>query len=240
MQHVAQVTQLLNPIELMRWNLDKRYLKELQIGQPPTLWLDQRPLESRADLDEVTQYVLKCCHEEGWTRAFLKPNIAASAVGTLRFSVDLSEDQRLLADHLERWLPQRTMILQPYVSDVEEVGERSLIYFNGVWSHGVRKVPVPGDYRVQDDYGASDMPWDPPETWRTQCEELIKALPLTPLYARCDFLSGPEGEPWLVELELIEPSLFFRHDPLSPERFAEAILARCPHPASVKFKSDPK
>ena len=125
-------------------------------------------------------------------------------------------------------------MLQPYIHDVESIGERSLIYFNGVWSHGVRKVPVPGDYRVQDDYGAADMPWEPPEEWRAQCEVLLDSLPVTPLYARCDFLSGPEGEPWLVELELIEPSLFFRHDPESPQRFAEAILDRCPHPDNVK------
>ena len=92
------------------------------------------------------------------------------------------------------------------------------------------KVPVPGDYRVQDDYGASDEPWDPPELWKIQCEGLLKSLSVTPLYARCDFLTGPQGEPWLVELELIEPSLFFRHDPASPERFTEAILARCALP----------
>ena len=238
MQHVSQVTELLNPLELMSWNLDKRYLKEIEIGQPPTRWIDQRTFKMRSEVEEVAQSILDSCREEGWAQAFLKPNIGASAVGSMRFSVHLPEDYSRLVEHLECWLPLRTMILQPYINKVESIGEHSLIYFNGVWSHGVRKVPAPGDYRVQDDYGASDMPWDPPDEWKDQCEALIKRLPMVPLYARCDFLSGPRGEPWLVELELIEPSLFFRHDASSPQRFADAILARCPDPARPKSIRD--
>ena len=230
MREVDQETLLLNPIALMEWNLDKRYLRDLPIGQPPTIWLTQRALDGEAEVDTATQEVLARCAERGWERAFLKPHIAASAFGTLRFSPRARGDDLKLSAHLAEWLPRRTMLLQPYLREVEEVGERSLIYFNGVYSHSVRKVPVDGDYRVQDDYGASDMPWEPPVEWRRQCEALLSTLDEVPLYARCDFLSGPEGEPWLIELELIEPSLFFRHDPQSPGRFAEAILARCPRP----------
>ena len=88
-------------------------------------------------------------------------------------------------------------------------------------------MPVEGDYRVQDDYGASDMPWEAPEEWKSQCMHMLRKLPEMPLYARCDFLHGPHHQAWLIELELIEPSLFFRHDPQSPQRFAKVLVDRC-------------
>ena len=232
MREVDQRTHLLNPISLMSWNLDKRYLLELKVPQPPCHWVEMRTLD-QSQLDSLTEEILALCREHQWRRAFLKPTIGASAIGTLRFNVPYEQDsasgkelKAILKTHLQEWVPKRSMILQPYVSEVEEQGECSLIYFGGEFSHAVRKVPVTGDYRVQDDYGASDMPWSPPEAWRQGCDELLSQLNPMPLYARCDFLHGPNHEPWLIELELIEPSLFFRHDHESPKRFADAILAR--------------
>ncbi len=222
MERVDQVSTLSNPLELMKWNLDKRYLRDLAISQPPTHWLSQRALDE-GTLDETVSEVIGYCTSQGWERAFLKPSVGASAIGTLRFSLSDSMFKMQLRDHLATWLPKRTMILQPYVEGVEVVGECSLIYFGGEFSHGVRKVPVSGDYRVQDDYGATDMPWTPPPEWRVACQELIARLPQAPLYARCDLLHGPNDSPWLIELELIEPSLFFRHNLDSPQRFARAI-----------------
>lgn len=226
MSHVDEVSLLLNPLQLMSWNLDKKYLGDLEITQPPIEWLEQGSL-SEQELSVKVEEMIKQCGVNEWPKAFLKPTIGASAVGTLRFDLTDPTLRKKLTEHLRVWLPKRTMILQPYIQGVETIGECSLIYFSGRFSHGVRKVPVAGDYRVQDDYGASDMPWSPPTSWLDDCQALIENLPILPLYARCDFLHGPNGQPWLIELELIEPSLFFRHDPSSPDRLAEAIVERC-------------
>ena len=226
MRHVDKVSHLSNPLALVEWNLDKRYLKELAIEQPPTHWIEQQTL-TQEELQEHLDKVINVCEDQGWQKAFLKPSIAASAVGTLRFNLNEEEVNSRIQKHLQEWLPKRNMILQPYVEEVEEQGECSLIYFNGQFSHAVRKVPVKGDYRVQDDYGASDMPWEAPITWQKRCEQMLKSLKYMPLYARCDFLTNAKGEPWLIELELIEPSLFFRHDKESPQRFAQCIVDLC-------------
>ncbi len=226
MKHVDQVSQLLNPIELMQWNLDKRYLKDLAIEQPPTHWIEQQTLTEQ-ELNDRVDEVIATCQSKGWLKAFIKPTIAASAVGTLRFDLSQMQAKMQIRSHLQEWLPKRNLILQPYVEEVESMGECSLIYFNGQFSHAVRKVPVDGDYRVQDDYGASDMPWEAPVAWQRNCEQMLNKLKVMPLYARCDFLTNTQGQPWLIELELIEPSLFFRHDPQSATRFAEAIIEHC-------------
>jgi hypothetical protein len=123
------------------------------------------------------------------------------------------------------------MILQPYLPAVETFGEVSAISFGGVLSHAVRKIPVSGDYRVQDDFGASDEPW--------ACTDELKALsdcalaaaarllqrsePL--LYARVDALRDLSGRLVLTELEIVEPSLFFRHASEAPARFADVVVA---------------
>ena len=124
------------------------------------------------------------------------------------------------------------MMLQPYLPSVEVSGELSLIYFDGKFSHAVRKVPVAGDYRVQDDHGASDHPETPNADQLAlgqRCLDFLTAkkfdtAPL--LYARVDLMTGPAGEDWIGELELIEPSLFFRHDAQAAGRLASALLAR--------------
>lgn len=228
-KRVGTCTQLLNSSETLEWNIDKRYLKELPIPQPPTHWIDQQYL-SRVEALDLAGSLIRLCRENGWQRGFLKPHIGASARGTFRFSTRDAHEQAALAQHLMEWLPQRHLILQPYLDNVEERGEVSLIFFEGELSHAVQKIPVRGDYRVQDDYGASDHPWEPPLSWVKQCEALLSSLPIMPLYARCDALQDEEGDFRLVELELIEPSLFFRHDLESPARFAAAILRRCPSP----------
>jgi hypothetical protein len=171
------------------------------------------------------------CEERGWSRAFLKPVVAANAMGTLRFNSQSPHDLAEAQAHLAQWLPKVGMIMQPYYEGVEAEGELSMIFFEGELSHGVQKVPVGGDYRVQDDHGASDHPWTPPEAWVEQAQSLISSLSALvgcepPLYARFDCLRGEGDLPHLIELEMIEPSLFFRHDERAASRLAEAIVRR--------------
>jgi hypothetical protein len=217
---VDQHSTLLNPLSILIWNLNKGYLRALDVATPETVWLD-RVAESDALPD-----VRGVCAKRGWTMGFLKPVVGACAWGTLRFDLSDADVGRALDAHLDEWLRRGEMILQPYHQSVETEGEFSLLFFDHEFSHGVQKIPVPGDYRVQDDFGASDRPWIPPADWLEVGYRLMESLPERTLYARCDFLRGAQGEPLLIELELIEPSLFFRHDPQSPERMADAICRR--------------
>ena len=220
-ESVAQRIPFFNPPEIIRWNTEKTYLKELQDrGVPiaPTLFLEAG---SKVDLSELMG-------AQGWKRGFLKPTVGATARETLRFGLhELDGAQR----HLNRMLVEEGMMLQPYLSAVEEVGELSALYMGGRFSHAVRKVPQPGDYRVQDDFGAKDFPVELNAHQRELSDRAVQAASeFSPsgelLYARVDWLTDDSGQLVLTELELVEPSLFFRHSTAAADQLAEALLQR--------------
>jgi len=218
---VSGVSLLHNPASVLRWNADKRYLRDLsEAGVPivPTVWLEAG---STADVEALVR-------EQGWTRAFLKPQVGATARETLRFWADshgFANAQR----HVDRLLPREGLMLQPYLGSVETLGELSLLFADGELSHAVRKIPVPGDYRVQDDFGASDFREEPGQ--HAVSLALAAMAVGTPgpdplLYGRVDFMTAEDGGLVVGELELIEPSLFLRHDPAAGQRFAAALTRR--------------
>ena len=214
--------RLHNPAAVIRWNLDKRYLKALsQAGVPvaPTVWLEPG---ARVDLGATLR-------SEGWDAGFLKPVVGASARATHRFS---REEAGAAQGWLAPVLAREAMMLQPYLPEVEGFGEVSAICVEGEARHWVRKVPVPGDYRVQDDHGASDGPFLPSPTDAALAARVLAAAarvlgrPRPLLYARVDLLRDNGGRWVLTELELVEPSLFFRHGPDTAGVLADALVAR--------------
>lgn len=220
----AARTRLFNPPQLVRWSTHKSYLRALRgrgVRMLPTRFASAG---EALDLGAL-------CREMGWSRGFIKPLVGASARETLRFSADPVGLDAAQA-HADRLLATEDLMVQPYVDSVESFGELSAIFFDGRYSHGVRKIPVPGDYRVMDDFGASDEPWGfaPEEIAlaRGIVDEARSHLELDaqPLYARVDFLRDDEGHLCLNELELVEPSLFFRHGPGAAKMLAEALLTR--------------
>lgn len=228
-QHVAACTRLFNPAAVVRWNTDKTYLRELEaLGVPiaPTTWF---AIGQRCDLAQLVG-------ERAIARGFLKPVIAANARGTFRFDARNLAELAAAQQHLQERLASEAMMLQPYLSTVEREGELSAIYFDGALSHAVRKIPVPGDYRTQDDYGARDQPITLEPDAAALTERTLagfatlareRGWPEHLLYARVDMLRDESGRWLLNELELVEPSLFFRHDAHAAERLASALLARC-------------
>lgn len=227
-RRVTDVTRLFNPAPVVAWNVHKHYLRDLERhGVPiaPTVWLDRG---MRADVAAIVR-------ARGWSAGFLKPCVGATARETLRFRADaggLADAQQ----HVDRLLPHEDLILQPYLRSVETRGEWSAVFFDGRLSHCVRKVPVPGDYRVQDDYGASDGPYAPSAAELDLAHRAVAVLsdPRGPcpaggvplLYGRTDFLWQDDGSCVLTELEVVEPSLFFRHRPEAGLDLARALLAR--------------
>jgi len=234
-ESTAAKTRVLNPPDVVVWNTEKTYLRDLEeVGAPltPTVWL-----KKGGDVDLLT-----LMNSRGWTEGFLKPVIGATARETLPF--DLTPSKLVLANaHLKRLLPGESMMLQPFCRSVLEEGEYSAVFFEGKFSHGVQKIPVPGDYRVQDDFGATDRPH------RFSSEDYERVLVIegalssllkerfdrkSLLYSRIDLLRGEDGMLSLNELELVEPSLFFRHDATAAMRLVRGVLR------SLSEESDPR
>jgi hypothetical protein len=211
-------TKIFNSIETIKWNQNKYYLKDLQefgITVAPTLWLNAK------HSFDIESY----CHKNTTETFFLKPVVGADSSGTLRFAND-SDGITEAKNHLARWLPQIDMMLQPYLKSVETHGETSTIYINGQFTHAVRKIPVNGDYRVQDTYGAQDVIHQPNAAELSLSKaalDFIKDQFGTPLYARFDFLQDTHGNVYLNEAELIEPSLFFHHCPKAAQQLALSL-----------------
>lgn len=242
LDRLEPVTRIFNPPSVVRWNARKTYLRDLAAdGVPtiPTAWLQEPPGGGAAGLLELARSLDPCA-----AGFFLKPQVGATAWGTLPFDGDLAGGEAAMA-HLGQWLARPEvpgMMLQPFLPSVRGFGECSVLFVDGEPAHGVRKIPVPGDYRVQNDFGASDQPWEPPAPVPRIASAAMAsaaqragggaAAPL--LYGRADFLrddvaaaGGDPADGWrIVELELIEPSLFLRHSTATADRLADAVEAR--------------
>jgi glutathione synthase/RimK-type ligase-like ATP-grasp enzyme len=204
-----------NPAAVARGNVDKVYLKALETGGiaiPKTRWVDQ------IDNSEIDRLM----SDEGWSRAVLKPRIAATAYGTF-----LVERGPALSDDDLAPARRSGALLQEVVPEVIERGETSLVYFDGVFSHAVLNRAKDGDFRVQSDFGGRGELVDPPSELTAFAESVLGRMPAC-LFARVDVVESRNG-PLLMELELIEPELYFLMVPDAATRMAQLLVDRM-HP----------
>jgi glutathione synthase/RimK-type ligase-like ATP-grasp enzyme len=207
----AAVTNLQNPLPLLEWNVDKRYLRELaDAGVPtiPTVWSEPGG-EAEA---------LRRIAELGWERVVIKPVVDLGAMNLVRVDADMAE--RLL----DRY--DRPVLLQPYLPTIATAGEVSLVYLDGKLSHALRKRPANGDFRVQPLYGGTHEAIEPTAAATEIAERALARAPGDPLYARVDLIDDVDGSPLVIELELIEPSLYLDVAPAGAVTLAKAMLAR--------------
>ncbi len=213
LERIAAATALWNPVDVIRWNIEKTYLRELAargVAVVPTTFGHGPPGEAlRA--------------RRG--RHVIKPVVSANADHT--FVIDDGGDQAARAD-LAATFAARAWMLQPFVSSVASEGEHSLFYFAGRYSHAVVKRPKPGDFRVQEEHGGQITAEEPAGDLRAAADGVLAALERPLLQARIDLVRLDDGSPALMELELIEPSLYFRMDPGAAARFADALLEVAP------------
>jgi glutathione synthase/RimK-type ligase-like ATP-grasp enzyme len=208
---VHAVSRIINSPKVIRWNSHKGYLLELgRAGMPvlPTLAL---PTGAADPVDRMVA--------TGWGEVVIKPAVDGGARGALKAPAASVAAQ----EHLCALVAGADTIVQPYAPSVES-GEVSLFFFGGTLSHAVRKVPKPGDYRVQALHGGSEEVHEPTGA---ELDLAVRAMALAPdelVYARVDLIDV-DGRPTLMELELIEPDLFLRMAPGSTERFAAAVTA---------------
>lgn len=215
----AEGVTVLNPPDLIRWNMDKRYLAALEtagIAIAPTEWLVRERAHS---LDERLA-------ERGWAHGVVKPVVSAGAYRTFRVKRGDEKSQQAL----EEVLRGSDAMLQPFLPEIESEGEWSLIFLGGEYSHAVLKTAAEGDFRVQEEHGGRYERREPPGPLIRQSQAAIQRAGGPFLYARVDGVR--RGDAFLlVELELIEPELFLSYSDQAAPRLARAIAARLMKPA---------
>ena len=205
----AERWPMINPPALLRWNGDKAYLAELADRGVPTVPTLAVESFCDADLDEARRRF-------GTDWLVIKPPISASAMGAHRLGPkdDAPEESR-----------RQPMIIQPLIEEIEKTGEFSLMLFDGEFSHAVVKRPKTGDFRVQEYLGGVTLPSPPPPGAVELAQQALAAAPAKAAYARVDIVPDDEGMLRIMELELIEPSLFLHHAPDGGDAFVRAILS---------------
>jgi len=204
---------LLNPADVARGNIDKIYLQGLSaagIAIPRSRWVEQPDASALAAI----------MRDEGWAQAVLKPRLSATADGTLF----IANDARPSDDDLASARTSGALV-QEFIPEIRDRGEVSLIYAGRVFSHAVLKRAADGDFRVQKDFGGAVEPLMPSAGLLEFGEAVMAQVPASCAYARVDIVESARG-PLLMELELIEPELYFSIVPGSAERVAQAIVAR--------------
>ncbi|NNE98966.1 MAG: hypothetical protein HKN25_08085 [Pyrinomonadaceae bacterium] len=205
----ASGARLENPLEIVEWNFSKTYLSKLSerdVRIVPTIW------NSRVIGRELV---------EGWFEFFdadevvIKPTISATAKDTYRLNAYSPE--------LKAVFSNRDYMIQPLMKTIISEGEYSLFYFGGEFSHAILKTPKTNDFRVQEDFGGVNRSIEASDKLLTAAEAALEAIGTNLLYARVDLVRDDADEFALMELELIEPALYFRMDAKSPERFANAL-----------------
>lgn len=205
---------LANPLPALRWNLRKTYLADLA-----TKGVAIVPTQFGEGLD-AARFDALCAHFAGreW---ILKPDIGANAEDVLRLPASAADARR--NDALARFAA-RGWMAQPFIHDVTAHGEYSLFYFDGDYSHAILKTPKPGDFRVQEEHGGHIAAVRADRRLRSAADAVCAQLPGDCLYVRVDLVRLGGGEPAVMEVELIEPSLYLRTDRDAPERFADALV----------------
>jgi len=208
------VPRLLNPADVVRWNHDKRYLAALQAKGVPTVPTAFLAPGEPVDLTEDRRYVVK-------------PTVSAGASDTM------AGDAGAVMRHVRSLHRSgRTAMVQPYLEGIDERGETAIVYIADAFSHAAGKRPVLGHARFPDGTLEPEhvTPRDATTAELDLAEQVLDTIPFdrsSLLYARVDLIPGPDGDPVLLELELIEPSLFLDQSPggRAAARFAASISA---------------
>jgi len=204
-----------NPPDLVRWNLSKRYLLDLEqrgVSVVPTMLLEEPALHHLPAL----------LARRGWDRAVVKPVFGASGYDATFVTTETARD---VAAALDRGRIRRPAIVQPFVAEIQTRGEWSMVFIEGVPTHAMLKLPASGDFRVHSSYGGSSRRAEPTPAVLATARRAIDQVPSKPLYARVDGVETAAGF-LIMEVELHEPGLFFGAAPETAEIFAEAIIRR--------------
>jgi len=205
-----QKIKTLNSLSLIQWNLHKFYLKELEEKGIPILKTFFLEKGKPFDFDTIPN---------DWRELVLKPAFSAGSYLTVKFK---REDWKSIMIQYTEHFKNKDFLLQAFSPEIQTYGETSLIFFNGTFSHAINKKPKENDFRVQVQYGGVYTSFEPEPALILQAEIVVKALPYESMYARVDGIVK-NGILELMEVELIEPDLYFNIVPEAKLRFVNAI-----------------
>jgi hypothetical protein len=209
LDRAGQVTRVVNAPALVRWNAHKGYLRELAVRGLPTVPTEWLARGTRATLAEVKA-------RRGWSDLVVKPAVSASAWRTRRFGDDAAgQGER----HLAELLRDVDVMVQPYLSTLDRAGETALMFVDGRFTHAVRRPAalVAGAHRQLE-----GEPVKPGPAALDLGRRVLDVLGTAPPYARVDVVE--QAEPLLLELELIEPTLYLDESPVACAALAESLL----------------
>lgn len=202
-----------NKLDLVEWNIKKTYLRDLEkrgIEIVPTIW------GSALFPDDIGHFF----KELGSSQIVIKPTISAGADNTFWLKETTGEQDW---DRIAHIFKNRNFMVQPFMANIVEEGEFSLFFFGENYSHTILKTPKADDFRVQEEHGGTLANVDPEQELLDSAKQLLATLDPLPLYTRVDYVRTSGNSYALMELELIEPSLYFNMDPDSPQRFAQVF-----------------
>lgn len=216
LERAGRATRFFNEAALIHWNIDKHYLGQLAkagVNIVPTRYIEAGATGTLAEHAAAT----------GWDELILKPTVSGAARHTYRFA---ASDAALHEAVFAELIANEAMMLQPFQRHILDAGELSLIVIDGKVTHAIRKTARAGDFRVQDDWGGTVHEHAPSAEESAFAEAAVAAVPFDVLYARVDAVRGNDGALALMELEMVEPELFFRFHPPAADALAEGLARR--------------
>jgi glutathione synthase/RimK-type ligase-like ATP-grasp enzyme len=205
-QFINSKTRLINSAEMVLKNSHKFYLKELAekgVNIIPTVFSSEK-----IELEKLKM----------WEKIVIKPAVSAGSHETEIFEVNM-----LTQEVLDNKTRTGDWLVQPFLEEIKDAGEISMLFFGGNFSHAIQKVPKSGDFRVQKQFGAQYLKFEPSTTLLSIAKNIVEIAGKESVYARIDGVMTQNGF-LLMEVEMIEPDLFFEHTLDGPNRFVEAVL----------------
>lgn len=205
-QFINSKTRLINSAEMVLKNSHKFYLKELAekgVNIIPTVFSSEK-----IELEKLKM----------WEKIVIKPAVSAGSHETEIFEVNM-----LTQEVLDNKTRTGDWLFQPFLEEIKDAGEISMLFFGGNFSHAIQKVPKSGDFRVQKQFGAQYLKFEPSTTLLSIAKNIVEIAGKESVYARIDGVMTQNGF-LLMEVEMIEPDLFFEHTLDGPNRFVEAVL----------------
>lgn len=209
---VEKQTSLVNPADIVRWNAHKRYMLDLAskgVRVVPSAVVARGESTSLADL----------CDRREWKTVVLKPAVSADSWETIRVEPERYAEGQT---YLDRHCPDRDIMVQPFVKDVDEGGEQCLIFFGGRYSHAVMKNSA---FKGGRHVGPEGRLIEPGQDAVRMAHDVLVLAGVSEIpYARVDIARDEAGAPLLLELELFEPTLFFKEKTGSEETLAHILM----------------
>ena len=219
LEKTSKRTRFINSKELIYWNIDKHYLQDLSkagVTIPKTVFVE------KGSTTTLLESIIKAKSEHGFIADtyILKPCVSGAARHTYKIAEDGVTDYESIFQELVK---NEAMMLQEFQYNIVSEGEISMMVFNGEFTHAVLKIAKPGDFRVQDDFGGSVHKYNPNAEQIAFAKCVVEAAPELPLYARVDIFRDNNGSWALAELEIFEPELWFRLNPVAANVLAKGI-----------------